>query len=1340
MAHQDNMPAATATHSLPRESLSACGDRVVADCLSVCEPRPSRPLLTGSERETGLHECVQGPTPLSARKRHDTANGNKYREPAITGESWENNNEKMEKQRRRVLQILFAACTSTVVVVLMCFFDNDSLFVMDGRDVFTQEHHAITFFYTKLWRQREAPVDHDDEVSIFYPSLRAAVRLWDGGVSPQNNTTHADKLHVMQQKQDRPQKRNSESAGNQTARIRRGSAGSLRLPDVSFLPKFFSHASQSSSSPRASSVPSSLMFSPDASSSYSPLSFAAGSGPDSPSLSVSPLSSSPKRFSSFTWPLPPLSEPSSISPLSSSSKPSFSSPRSSAPTRALPVTPARSAAPPGSSSSLLGPVAGGGEAPNGVREEGPGVVQEYRGTSAATQQTTLSDEGETPSDKERLYRQGHDENEGADDGRTELRLQVTGETQDGELQEDNRIENTEVEEEDPEGMPPGRRVADRGTTHEEKGTRERAPQGVDEGLRGASRVAAENEKGGREAQRERGHYEEGGDDENVGEAHDSSPQSTGEDERVKYERGGGKNDRQAVEREESETEEEGLQRVETDSEATGEPGVEVSGETEDNEPQTVEEEIPEGNVSTEEKAEQVTDNDISENTADDESGGQELGGQQGATHSEHGKGDRETPQSTDHSEEEEKKESKALPPVLENRVKGEKHHEGSRHHLTRLLPHFRMSPAEKSHAVGHVHSNVPQLPPTTVLSGEGDAGGEMETQSATSMGEAAGSVRRLTDVTGDQSDSDKKESRETSVSKEEAENKPMSESASILNIQTEYSTPPDGIPPSSLSSSSSPGISHVEEKTSNLLLLAWEACGVFTCGDGSVSAFLSFSCFSSFLASPCFVVGGTAYTTVSSFISCLLCAICGISGFLFLYSVSSPSSSSSGRLLYPANCRSLPPANELRCSSLSHRSAPLLDENTPRDSSEDRKETEVGRMSGHSREKTRVSNKGEKRDANLPPANGVEASQGYLRPGENEEPQFARGDTGKRRDDFSSESRAEHHRGLVCGVDEEGKTLDGIVVAPPCKNEVTSFTEEEEVPQQKRKSSQVKCTYTSLPSAAVLGTAEGKGGRPRGNKQDSQYRLRDESQAENLSRSRQLQINGDVKSSQQQRQRSPFLPPSLGSASTVLPYKGRGGGREGYIELAGEPSGDDYTGRHGKRTSRHSERRGRYPDESWSLRYSLEEDSGNTGKKLASWVYRIVTLTLLNVCNVTCMLIFEYILLRNVLAGSGQIRVYRQSLSLLLPAAAPRENFSSFSVEVGPATYGILVLVLLVLAQRLCLSALNNEKQRYPVVWVEDMHSPACCSYHVSPSGRCFSRPVSLSPRDRRKKPGKILK
>lgn len=399
---------------------------------------------------------------------------------------------------------------------------------------------------------------------------------------------------------------------------------------------------------------------------------------------------------------------------------------------------------------------------------------------------------------------------------------------------------------------------------------------------------------------------------------------------------------------------------------------------------------------------------------------------------------------------------------------------------------------------------------------------------------------------------------------------------------------------------------------------------------------------------------------MSSFITCVLCAICGISGFLFLYSISSPSSAS-GRRLYPANCRSFPPASELRYSSLSHRSAPLLDENTPRGSFEKRRETKRGRISGHSREKVIVPNKGGKRDANSPPSNGVEASQSYLRDGENEGPQFTTDDTRKRRQEFSSESKVEHDLGLMRGADEEGKTADCCVVAPPREDEVTSFTEDGEVPQQKRKSSQVKCTYTSLPSAAVSGTAEGKAGRARGTKRQSQSLLRENSHAEDLPSSRQSQVDGDIKSSQQEQQRTPLLPSSLGSASTpVLPYKGRGGAREGYIELAGEPSGDDHTGRHEKSTNRRSERRRAYPDEACSLRYALEEDSGNTGKKLASWVYRIVTLTLLNVCNVTCMLIFEYILLRNVLAGSGQIRVYRQSLSLLLPAAAPRENFSSF--------------------------------------------------------------------------------
>lgn len=298
------------------------------------------------------------------------------------------------------------------------------------------------------------------------------------------------------------------------------------------------------------------------------------------------------------------------------------------------------------------------------------------------------------------------------------------------------------------------------------------------------------------------------------------------------------------------------------------------------------------------------------------------------------------------------------------------------------------------------------------------------------------------------------------------------------------------------------------------------------------------------------------------------------------------------------------------------------------------------------------------RDAGLA-VNGMGTSQRSLT-APTGKAQSSSDDTRELQDVFARRPNVEDSQGLEGNMlNEEGDTGDNLPGAPraPGEERASLSPQVKEAFQPTRKTSQAKCTYTSLPtSKAVLGTAGerdvGRSSSPR----ESQRPFRAAGQPGKTPTAGRVQKNGNGMLSQQKRS---LLPPVLESLSgPVLPYRGRGS--EGYIELAGDPSGDDHTDREGKRSGRGSGRRGAHPDEFCPFRYLLEEDPENTGKRLASWVRKIVTLTLLNVCNVTCMLIFEYILLRNVLAGSGQIQLYRQSLSLLLPAAAPRENFSSF--------------------------------------------------------------------------------
>ncbi|PFH31677.1 hypothetical protein BESB_026510 [Besnoitia besnoiti] len=361
----------------------------------------------------------------------------------------------------------------------------------------------------------------------------------------------------------------------------------------------------------------------------------------------------------------------------------------------------------------------------------------------------------------------------------------------------------------------------------------------------------------------------------------------------------------------------------------------------------------------------------------------------------------------------------------------------------------------------------------------------------------------------------------------------------------------------------------IQEGSVSLLLSSYHACKAFTCDDGRLASFFSFSCFSSFLVSPCFIVGGTAYVTVSAYLCCLVCGSCAMCGFLFLFAV--------------------------------YRSPEEVEDRETRKASR-----ETGGRSCPADRKL-----GMTRDA-------------------------CSGDQSRGAEPFSASSRCLRPPPPTAPCQPRGQTMQG-------DGECAYAAPQSAPPLQALAPLSCPSPSFSAPPAFALHAAvmmpAHAGGRPA---------------ASELGTEREHELSRAFAT----REVKPSFCSSGGG------WKGRtrsGRGGEAAALNGGERGGED--------------------------------------RQLTLWIVRartVATMGLLNACNLSSMIVFEYCMLRNIIRDSGTNAQYRDGLNDLLNAQkAPRQNFTDFSVSLGPASYLLLALVPLLFLQRFCLSGLREAHRRF---------------------------------------------
>lgn len=481
------------------------------------------------------------------------------------------------------------------------------------------------------------------------------------------------------------------------------------------------------------------------------------------------------------------------------------------------------------------------------REDGERGPQKYQNAPAVSQEDNSSEEGETRSDEKEAQRERRDEGWNIRDDDIGSKRQAESEVQSGEGQVPSRREMRVAEKDS--GAAPGqvtnwrdegeRAVPSQGESlerAEEVETDEKTPEAHGEGRKGGSGVASGKEKARRAAE-EGEHSGEDGDEESAGEKshgrgqeNDALSLMTDGQDTPRYETGKEDVEGDETDMKESEAGAEGAPRVKDDGERIDAAGTGARGAREGGAGQATEGTVADGEEEAADERGGQARNGIRRRTVGDSAaaGEEESRVQQAAR--QHEERERKVSQTKRRGEEEESSKT-ATNPALQERLKESNersHHGRSRHHPAKLWSPVEMAGANR--APRHASPNIFSSPSAAELF---DQATQTEKQKDSPVQEAP--LRKLTEATGGPTDPDDKGSPQSPVQKEEIEGRKVAGESPNRPSTTEAkesSTLSGGSLPSSISADSPPGFSHVEEKTSNLLLLAWQACKLFTCGDG----------------------------------------------------------------------------------------------------------------------------------------------------------------------------------------------------------------------------------------------------------------------------------------------------------------------------------------------------------------------------------------------------------------------------------------------------------------------------------------------------------------------------
>ncbi|KFG57523.1 putative transmembrane protein [Toxoplasma gondii RUB] len=1046
---------------------------------------------------------------------------------------------KAEREERKLVQLFFGACAATVGLVLFSIvFYNDALFVIDGRDVFTQEHHVVTFFYTRLWR-RETAVDRQDGAHMQLPSFSLSALLAAAAVT---TTQHEARVPLASE--------GAPPEGSQRT-FSLSAVAASRFPSLAF-----------SNLPRPSSSAASLR-------------------PGSPSTSPLFLQSAGQ-----TAPVPsfPASAPASTLSADCSS--------------------AAGALKPGDLESGRGTRADAGKGAKRPTEGGAGGRWEegtgHRGEQRRSEQSAARKGADEPTDEAK---------EAAENPWTRPDTLHRGESP---VRERNNAQEA--------AEPPGRREPGGGDQEPRRETQKEGEEGEEEtrpGQEGKTLPVWEDRNHTVEPMRQ------GGGDRTSASFKDWETPSHHEQRNRKQHEGGKKY--AVLPGAADETQENLATRGQgTKDEDTGAEAADGRGETRD----TSHGERLETRETRKDKTFEDGDRQ-SRTTGDEVAGGSTLPHTAGDTG--------QQPELKSH-----RFSRISSPPSHTSPSRSDSSSSALASSTTLLPPHWYLlssSPTVSRSGVPSVEEADTQRPPggklresahnAELTAVEGSKEERMRLASSLSSLPKAGSRKNeastaATSVLEGRARFDEKASGiHNATADTTSESQSLSFSAPSLppSFASSSSTPEtrardeELAPPLNASSSSShsqPVSKHrheVQEQNVNILLASYNACKTFTCGDGRFTSFFSLSCFSGFLVSPCFVVGGTAYVTVSAYLCYLFCGGCAVFGLIFLFGMyRSPVEEEvevdkNGSTLALALASFTPaltrPGSSLRhccggeklvrkMSSASSPAAPRNERNLEEKKQERTRATnESDQMRKHSSGASRH-----------PPSSGLPS---FPRQGDEaltigpELQSVLRSQTSNdwRRPDSLSVERQHLPPFLRSSWSRLFSFFSFSREHTPLRGCLPSFS-------SSRSQNAVHSQYVHLPAhrSAVLYLSPACGGQRGG---------RD--------------LTGGANRGYEREDPSP---PRSSSAQ-----RGGGGAHRGGEARGAQEGGDRGTQR-------------------------------PQGVRWLAWTLRLATVGLLNACNLASMIVFEYLMLRTVIQNSGTNEAYTNGLNDLLPAETWRQNFLDF--------------------------------------------------------------------------------